>query len=68
MRGTEEHSGGLKRAERRLSRFPGSRFGNFKLSADCADRARLDFSMTGNTGDLVILGIEPDGVRAALTV
>ena len=45
-----------------------SRLWNFELPADGSDGSFFDFPMTRDAGYLSALRVEPDGVRAALTV
>jgi hypothetical protein len=44
------------------------RLWDFELLADRLDSALLDFSMARHAGYLPVLGVEPDAVRASLTI
>ena len=41
---------------------------DFELLADRADRVLFDFTMTRDAGDLAVLRVEPDAMRASLAI
>jgi hypothetical protein len=49
-------------------RSPHSRLWNFELLADGSDGSLFDFPVTRNAGYLPAVRVDPNGVRAALTV